>query len=610
LLKEHMSRRRLYGGNNYERTANMKKKFLALILAGIMLLCLSACGEETNAPTDALNVVSGGTEQESANLKDILVEETDNGIRLVFSFVCGSEGVTAQEQAMTGLPPYTLSLTDTPYRLQLSIANLAHWDYVNNSLIDDQTGLIQGGVIKVLPSESRSGATNLYFNLSSLVNMTVSEADGKLTVELTKKDFEAADAYYVVGNLYYEYSEGSLPEEAELTPTLASDLTNVVMISRAFSDMSEAETLMNKIQTDYAEALAGKELRVAQLSGSELPEYYAQEDLDAINSKLVIRRGEEEETAQALFPDGVFICWSPDKSTAIFSKRNEGTSYDEMALEYLFAVDSEGTKTQLLNDEYAQIVFGAYSPDGTKLLIIEQVDEIQYCSIYDFNTHTRINLPEEEVGTYIPGIAWAPDSQSIYMMSATDIMLNLKKYDIETGETSPVSEGAGIDTSLYAFDNKLYYVDVVDEMETLVSLDLESGEQSEIAEVSMFSMSSDGRYILLQNNEADMSDGYTKLSLYDNQTGETRDIIGERIISDYFFSLDNDKVYIVSDTEEEVFMHEVYCYDIASGSVAKLFDCVNGILDAGEPGELFVRTTYSTSRGDFPVTYVVSESAG
>ena len=141
------------------------------------------------------------------------------------------------------------------------------------------------------------------------------------------------------------------------------------------------------------------------------------------------------------------------------------------------------------------------------------------------------------------------------MMSATDIMLNLKKYDIETGETSPVSEGAGIDTSLYAFDNKLYYVDVVDEMETLVSLDLESGEQAEIAEVSMFSMSSDGRYILLQNNEADMSDGYTKLSLYDNQTGETRDIIGERIISDYFFSLDNDKVYIVSDTEEEVFMH-------------------------------------------------------
>ncbi len=42
---------------------------------------------------------------------------------------------------------------------------------------------------------------------------------------------------------------------------------------------------------------------------------------------------------------------------------------------------------------------------------------------------------------------------------------------------------------------KLYYVDVVNETETLVSLDLSSGEQSEIAEVSMFSMSSDGRYI-------------------------------------------------------------------------------------------------------------------
>ena len=98
------------------------------------------------------------------------------------------------------------------------------------------------------------------------------------------------------------------------------------------------------------------------------------------------------------------------------------------------------------------------------------------------------------------------------MMSAVDIMLNLKKYDIASGETSPVSEGAGIDTSLYAFDGKLYYIDVVDEAETLVSLELESGEQNEIAEVGMFSMSSDGRYILLQSNEADMSDGYTKLS--------------------------------------------------------------------------------------------------
>ncbi len=101
--------------------------------------------------------------------------------------------------------------------------------------------------------------------------------------------------------MYYEYSEGSLPEEAA-EPTLASDLTNVVMVSQAFEDITQAEALMNKIQTDFAEALAGKELRVIKLSGTELPEYYAQEDLDAINSKLVIRRGEEEETAQALFP--------------------------------------------------------------------------------------------------------------------------------------------------------------------------------------------------------------------------------------------------------------------------------------------------------------------
>lgn len=586
------------------------KKLIAFMLAGIMLLCLSSCGKETNNPSDALNVVSGGSEQESANLKDILVEKTEQGVRLVFSFVCGSEGVTAQEQAMKGLPPYTLSLTDTPYRLKLSIAALAHWDYVNNSIISDETGLIQGGVVKVLPSESRSGATDLYFNLSSMTNMTVSEEDGRLVVDLVKKDFQASQAYYVAGNLYYEYSEGSLPEEAELTPTLATDLTNVVMISRAFGEQSEAEALMNKIKTDFSEALAGKELRVIQLEAGKLPEYYAQEDLDAINLKKVIRRDGQEETAQALFPDGVFICWSPDKSTAVFSKRSEGTSYDEMALEYLFTVDSQGVKTQLLNDEYAQIVFGAYSPDGSKLLIIEQVDEIQYCSIYDFNTHTRTNLPEEEVGTYIPGIAWAPDSQSIYMMSAVDIMLNLKKYDIASGKTSPVSEGAGIDTSLYAFDGKLYYIDVVDEAETLVSLELESGEQNEIAEVGMFSMSSDGRYILLQSNEADMSDGYTKLSLYDNQTGESKELIGERIISDYFFSVNNDKVYVVSDTEEDVFMHEIYCYDIASGSLSKLFDCVNGILDAGREGELLVRATYSTSRGDFPVTYAVSEAVG
>ena len=67
------------------------KKLIAFMLAGIMLLCLSSCGKETNNPSDALNVVSGGSEQESANLKDILVEKTEQGVRLVFSFVCGSE---------------------------------------------------------------------------------------------------------------------------------------------------------------------------------------------------------------------------------------------------------------------------------------------------------------------------------------------------------------------------------------------------------------------------------------------------------------------------------------------------------------------------------------
>lgn len=68
------------------------KKLIAFMLAGIMLLCLSSCGKETNNPSDALNVVSGGSEQESANLKDILVEKTEQGVRLVFSFVWRKRG--------------------------------------------------------------------------------------------------------------------------------------------------------------------------------------------------------------------------------------------------------------------------------------------------------------------------------------------------------------------------------------------------------------------------------------------------------------------------------------------------------------------------------------
>lgn len=584
------------------------KKIIAFLITAVMLICLSSCSKGTNKPGEGANTVSGGTEQQNANLKDILVEKTDAGVKIDFYFVCGSEGVTAQELDMKGVPAYTLALLETPYRLKLTISNLAHWDYVNNSSVNDESGLIQGGVIKVLPSESRSGATNLYFNLSSLTSVKVTESDGKLSVELAKKEPAKTKAYYVVGNLYYEYSEGSLPEEAELTPTFAEDLSNVVMISQAFSERSQAEALLSRIQTEFAEAISGKPLRIVELSGNELPEYYNQSDLDAINSKIVIKRGENEEKAEALFPDGVFICWSPDKSTAVFSKRSEAASYDETALEYIFTVDKSGVKTQLLNDEYSQIVYGAYSPDGSKLLIIEQVEEVQYCSVYDFNLKKRINLPEDQIGTYIPGIAWGSDSKSLYMMSATDIMLNLKKYDLESGETVPVSEGAGIDTSLYLFDGKLYYIDVVDEAETLVSMDIASGDMKELAKAGLFSMSSDGKYILLQDYEQGMGDGYTKLMLYNTQTGDTTDIMGERIISDYFFSISGSKVYIIADKDgEDTFMHEVYRYDISSGKLDKLFDCVNGILDAGGEGELYLRTTYSASQGDFPVTYVVKE---
>lgn len=585
------------------------KKIFVVMLALVLTLTVAACAKKTGGPKEfksSTEVHTGGTAQTDANLKDIMLEKVDGGIKLTFSFVSGSNVSAENEAAMTGLPQYELKFYAHPVRLVLSVNELKYWDYQLNSTLYDESGLVLG-MFKLLPVNNRTN-TVFYINLAKDVTYGVEEADGKLMVTLKPIEKETATVYYVVGNLFNEYQDGQLPEIAGLTPTLAKDLGGVVMISQAFADKASAESLKAQIEEEYALALGGKALRIVEIPNNTLPDYDDAADLDALSNKILIFRNNQKEKGTLIFPDARFLTWSPDGQTALFAKTNSIPQEDEIVTEQIYSVDKEGKRTLLFNYELAQIAFALYSSDGSKILLVEQINEVRLCNIYDLNTKTLTTIDESELGSAVTGCAWSEDGKSLYAMAGNE-MLMVRRYDLETKEITTITTVPGIDSELFIRGNILYYLDVSDEVETVFALNLETDESTEIAKAEFFTMSPDGNYILLKNTDYDHEEGYAILDLYSTKDKTKTNVATGMMLNDYFFSVDGKKIYIIADNTEanaNEYLYSVYEYDIEAKSLTKLFDSVNAVFAASNaPDEMILSTTYTKADGDYPVTYKI-----
>lgn len=582
---------------------NLRKTGWALLLVVIFMFGAVSCATNVPQGKNSTETVSGGTAQENANLKDITLSQSGTGLNIQFSFVSGSQGTTEAEGAI-GLPEYTLSFLPNPMRLLLTINDLKFWDYQKNSDLTDSTGLVQG-VFKLLPVNSRT-STSLYMNLSTDVTFAVSEADGKLTVHLEKKQPDSgANKYFVAANLFYEYQEGVLPEETGLTPTLCSDGYSVIMLSQPYATSAEAEAQKTAISQNYLASLEGKGLTVIELNTRALPVYNTSLDNQSLREKPLLKRNDKTETAEPFFPEARFLCWRADGQYALFAKTN--TDDSALPTEQLYLVSTDGVKTLLFDYDLAQISFASFSPDGNRILFVEQVNEMQILTVYDLQTKKTVVADDAELGSIITGAAFSADGNSVYAMAGDDMLL-LKCLDIATGAISSMTFSPGVDTGVYQAGNKLYYMDVIDETEWVVSYDMEADATANLAKADFFLMSGNGRYLLMQKATENSDNMITELSVYDLQTDTTTLIDNKLMITDYFFSLDSEKLYYIADNSanDETYLYSVYRYNIAENSTEKLFDAVNAVFDpANTTGKLFLCARFTSQEVDYPVTYLI-----
>ncbi len=581
------------------------KRILVFVLIAIMAIGMCGCSkpeqsDEVFFGTD--DTKSGGTPMENVNLSNISVIENGDHTDIVFDFVQGSQTAEGSVSAIKGLPEYYVSFCENPTRLVLGMKNLMRWDYQQNSVALDEAGLVQGCFL-ILPAGSRRDY-QLYLNLSSDVTFKTKEEDGKLTISLKKSEKLDETCYYVYGDLINEYRQGALSDELGLTPTLADDHSEILMISRAFPTQLEAEEFKQMIETEYSLVLGEKSLKIYSTDNGELPRYVDSEFIDELRAMMLINRNGIEEGGTVFYPDGRPLCFSNDSKKAIFA-RKEISGNNDVESETMFVVDENGSKSKLFISETTSIAQAMFSPDDKNLLYIEQINGVMLASIYNFEDNKLAVVDEEQLGTFITGAAWAQDSSCVYFLAGEELP-NLKKYNVTTGAITTISQDYFIESELYCANGNLYFNTVQDDEEALVEFNVETGEKTTLTFGEYFSLDKKGEKMLIKR-ASNSQEGKDALVLFDIQSKTEKIIVQDVILSMYFFAADGTQIYYsVDNGEQEPYVQTVFCYSILDGNVKELFKSVKAKISVSyKTNELLVQTTYTKNDELYPATFKV-----
>ena len=578
------------------------KKILSFVLVAIIIVGMCGCSappQQEDAFLSTDNIKSGGKEIQDVNLCNISVENKQEYIDVVFSFVIGSKLAEGTESSVQGLPEYYVSFCENPTRLVLGIKNLRYWDYQAKGPLIDSTGLVLGS-FKILPAGGRDHS-QIYINLSSDVTFKVTEADGKLTVSLKKQTTQNTTEYFVYGNLASEYQQGEIDDESGLTPTLSDDLTAVLMISRSFQTQQEAEEFKQKFENDYSVVLGDKSLMIYSTDDGALPQYTDSNIVNELENMILVNRNGNKEGADLFFPDGRLLCMSNDGSKAVFARKEVSENYE---LETMFLVDASGTATKLIETETTSIAQAIFSPDDNYLFFVEQIEGAMLASVYSFGNKRLITVDEEQLGTFITGASWSDDSSCLYFL-AGDELPELKCYDVNDNAISVISNDYFIESELYCANNKLYFNTVHDDEEALVELDLSNSKQNVVTKSDYFVLDKNGVNLLVKRASG-TQEGKDILAIYNLESKSEQVIVQDVILGMYFFSADCTKIYYSLDSGEGQFTQSVYCYDIAQGSNKLMFGSVKAkFYCAFDQQELFMQVSYLKNDVQYPATFKV-----
>ncbi|MEL7610107.1 MAG: hypothetical protein AAGU74_11465 [Bacillota bacterium] len=581
------------------------KKLLCVIL---LLAALFALG--CKAPEDASQsagsfiktAMSGGTQMENANAYSLSVQQDGADTHILFGFQIGSRvsGSDAQSPA-DSVPQYAVSLLSSPARLVVSFDPLAYTDYERT--LELSSNLVYGCFRECFVGGTQ---TNIYFQLSRDAQYQVKESANTLEIILRPDDEEQPKdppvQYFVMTNAFVERCNGAVTFESGFAPVLCRNLSDVVLLSGAFSTQEEADTFRGAT-AKTATGILPEQFKTIALYQNDLPIYDEQLDYTPVYSKNVIRVDGTEQTLDVLTPQGLYLCETPDGSGYLFSKAIReaavGTQ-DENRYEQLWMYSLDGTYRALLRFEFYAIDSAAYSPDGRRLAVLEQAQEGSHLYVFDVDTNELLaDLAEAGFGNTISAFTWDGLGNTIYAISGSSGM-QVHQYDFTIPDESKrhsVVDKRGADEGSIAFcEGEIYFVEATLEQGSFIySIKPEGGVRKQFLRGSAFELSPDKRYLAFTTSGADavqeISD--SQFLIYDFQTKTQKVITGEFDVFDCVWSHDAKRLYFFENrlsggqTEEgeggeettqdtatpaDAYPYTLYVYDLSSGETTRIAD--------------------------------------
>ncbi len=576
------------------------KKALIIICAVALIILLTASiflMKKEKAPeydpfnyNSIIHTVSGGQNQENANINQITLENVDGAVNVNFQFISGS--AIDENVAECGIPQYKVEFLSTPLRLKISFSSVVYWDYMVTGMPEDTTGLING-MFQMSPHKTGDDVV-LYFSLTKSVQFKLTENESNLTISLLPEEIISDETkWYIVSDLYYEYQVGEMVQ-SDFTPMLCDDKISVIMISKAYEDEASAVTAMDTL---LASSFAGKEMRVIALKENELPTYSDTADTQALLSESVLSVDGAKTTLPLFYADARFLCWAPDNSGALFAKNENGA-------EKLYIADKNGTKRLLCEQEFSTVVEAVYSSDGSRIAFIEQAEETSLVTVVDVNSGkiTVVNDENNPWGEFILGVQFNGNGTKLYCLSG-NASYSIKTYDFATSSVTTLQDNILLESNLMYSSGYLYYCDIVNEYEAVVRKSISGGEPEIVHKGSQFTLSPDGKRVavIVEDYETAVCD----LRVVDVETKTSEIVLGDIVTSEFFFTSDSEKIFYLLETGDPEYYYQLMRYDVVTKETLTMAQCINSVVYASDkPNEIVISVIYEGENGAMPVTYI------
>ena len=580
------------------RGSKIMKKIIAVAIVALLMLGLCACGDNTvNTPPQGQNGMytssqgfSGGTEMQGINLKNIEVGADS----ITVSFVSGSGKIGIAETAISGVPAFEISNTGSPRRMIIKVSSLKYFD--SGSVNVTENPLIEG-VFKQLPQNSES--TYIYIQLKNNYEYLPTVTDGTLKITFKAIEEGSEKKYYVAMDAFSAYSAMRLPETLEYKPSLCSDGSSVVLLSKAFATEAEANTELLNVTAAVTGIVDAGALRVVELFGNDLPMYDESVNIDYLNSMKLALKGGNTVSGSIFYADAKFICWDKDLRRALFTKpTGQIASNGEGTVDELWYADKEGAREKVTDKTVSSVTQAEFSPSGRYIAFAEQSEGMMVLSVLDTQTGMIANTSEEGLGTYCTGFGWDQSNDVLYACVGEGIF-TVRSYDPANGAMETLAESYF--GKLEVVGNKLAYISAISGSTRLTLYDITTKQVEHIAAAMSFSVSPDGNYAAL---ETISEEGGTDLKVLRIGGDEVKPLASDADMINMFWTEDGKLVYLLGEDSE--FPIAMYSYDIATGTTEKVMNLINGtVSSSNESGELIVGVMYNKKDNYYPVTFTV-----